>query len=190
MGSLVYPQCKNAKGMGKVHCLINAILDDYYSGRIDKDRARARLIYLIALNRANQWGPDKAVRDLVYEALEEIGWAPRKGRRRAEAEAEGVGRAVPLARAGASVMNWVVLLIAVGLLALGGYIADLVEKAMNMAQLALFGSLGQSAYNPWLPPSTFSTWVPYGQTAFIIVSVALILALVVLIITALRERQD
>ena len=72
MASLKYPQCRPYSGMGKVHCLINAILDDYYRGRISADTAKSRLIYLIALNRVNKWGPENVVRSLVYEAISEL----------------------------------------------------------------------------------------------------------------------
>ena len=69
---VVYPQCRPYTGPGKVYCLINAIMDDYYHGRIDAGTAQSRLIYLIALNRGNKWVGDDVIRRLVYEAVSEL----------------------------------------------------------------------------------------------------------------------
>ncbi|MGC8597085.1 MAG: hypothetical protein ACP5NY_04105 [Thermocladium sp.] len=79
---VVYPQCRGASGEGKVICLINAVLDDYYSGRISSSLARRRLNYLIALNESNGWTRSGVVRALVREAMQEI-----EGPRRARAAA-------------------------------------------------------------------------------------------------------
>ena len=72
MASLVYPQCRPYTGPGKVYCLINAIMDDYYHGRISAGTAQSSLIYLIALNKVNHWMSDDAIKRLVYEAVSEL----------------------------------------------------------------------------------------------------------------------
>jgi hypothetical protein len=67
-----YPKCRPFKGMEKVRCLVDSILSDAYNHYITPDKAKARLIYLIALNRYQQWGPEELVRKMVYAALAEL----------------------------------------------------------------------------------------------------------------------
>jgi hypothetical protein len=72
MASLKYPECRQYRGREKVYCLILGIMRDYSNGAIDRDLAKRRLRYLIALNRANGWMPDREVRLLVGRWLEKV----------------------------------------------------------------------------------------------------------------------
>lgn len=70
---VVYRQCEGLRGSAKMNCLINAILSDYFSGRIDRNTAVARLRYLVALNATQNWvSQDEAYR-LVASAIQRIG---------------------------------------------------------------------------------------------------------------------
>jgi len=67
-----YPQCRPYSGKAKVICLINAIISDYRAGIISRELAKARLRYLIALNKANNWMDQRELKTLVKNALARI----------------------------------------------------------------------------------------------------------------------
>ena len=93
MASLKYPECRQYRGREKVYCLILGIMRDYSNGAIDRDLAERRLRYLIALNKANGWMPDKEVRLLVERWLEKIEPAPAvSGVRKRRAAAVALAR--------------------------------------------------------------------------------------------------
>ena len=76
---VIYRECLKFKGPDKVYCLIDAIKRDYRSGAIDKETAKRRLIYLVALNRANGWMSEESLKRLVANALEELGIEVKRG---------------------------------------------------------------------------------------------------------------
>jgi len=76
---VVYRECLKFKGPDKVYCLIDAIKRDYRSGVIDKETAKKRLIYLVALNRANGWMSEESLKRLVASALEDLGIEVKRG---------------------------------------------------------------------------------------------------------------
>jgi len=76
---VVYRECLRFKGPDKVYCLIDAIKRDYRNGVIDKETAKRRLIYLVALNRANGWMSEESLKRLVASALEELGIEVKRG---------------------------------------------------------------------------------------------------------------
>ena len=89
MASLKYPECRQYKGRDKVYCLVLGIVRDLNEGAIDRDLAKRRLRYLIALNKVNGWMPDREARLLVERWLEKVEPMPaareRRRRRRAAA---------------------------------------------------------------------------------------------------------
>jgi hypothetical protein len=87
MASLKYPECRRYGGREKVYCLILGIMRDLNEGAIDRETAKRRLRYLIALNKVNGWMPDREVRLLVDRWLEKVEPAPLSGRRRRRAAA-------------------------------------------------------------------------------------------------------
>jgi|GEM_PF-1246881 len=89
MASLKYPECRQYKGRDKVYCLVLGIVRDLNEGAIDRETAKRRLRYLIALNKVNGWMPDREVRLLVDRWLEKVEPAPyaARGRRRRRAAA-------------------------------------------------------------------------------------------------------
>jgi hypothetical protein len=87
MASLKYPECRQYRGRDKVYCLILGIVRDLNEGAIDRETAKRRLRYLIALNKVNGWMPDREVRLLVGRWLEKVEPMPAAGRRRRRAAA-------------------------------------------------------------------------------------------------------
>ncbi len=70
MGGLKYPECKKYRGRDKVLCLLESIERDYRQGRISQGIAEARMKYLVALNRANNWMSERElVRLIQFKAL-------------------------------------------------------------------------------------------------------------------------
>ena len=76
---VMYRECLKFKGPEKVYCLIDAIKRDYRSGVIDRETAKRRLIYLVALNRANGWMGEESLKRLVASALEDLGIEVKRG---------------------------------------------------------------------------------------------------------------
>ena len=76
---VMYRECLKYKGPEKVYCLIDAIKRDYRSGRIDRQTAKRRLVYLVALNRANGWMSEESLKRLVASALEDLGVEVKRG---------------------------------------------------------------------------------------------------------------
>jgi len=76
---VMYRECLKFKGSEKVYCLIDAIKRDYRSGVIDRETAKRRLIYLVALNRANGWMSEESLKRLVASALEDLGIEVKRG---------------------------------------------------------------------------------------------------------------
>ncbi len=76
---VMYRECLKYKGVDKVYCLIDAIKRDYRQGYIDKETAKRRLIYLIALNRANRWMTENELKRIVANTLESIGVEVKRG---------------------------------------------------------------------------------------------------------------
>ena len=97
MGSLKYPECKKYKGREKVLCLLESIERDYRQGRISQGIAEARMKYLVALNRANHWMPEKELVLLIDKYLERIGAKPLYANRKGRARARELGIAVATA---------------------------------------------------------------------------------------------
>ncbi len=79
IGMVMYRECLKFKGPGKVYCLIDAIKRDYRSGVIDRETAKRRLVYLVALNRANGWMSEESLKRLVASALEDLGIEVKRG---------------------------------------------------------------------------------------------------------------
>jgi hypothetical protein len=76
---VMYRECLKFKGPDKVYCLIDAIKRDYRTGSIDKETAKKRLIYLVALNRANGWMSEESLKRLVASALDDLGIEVKRG---------------------------------------------------------------------------------------------------------------
>jgi hypothetical protein len=76
---VMYRECLKFKGPEKVYCLIDAIKRDYRGGVIDRETAKRRLIYLVALNRANGWMGEESLKRLVASALEDLGIEVKRG---------------------------------------------------------------------------------------------------------------
>jgi hypothetical protein len=92
MASLKYPECRQYRGRDKVYCLILGIVRDYSNGAIDRETAKRRLRYLIALNKANGWMPDKEARLLVERWLEKVEPMSAVGGRRRRRRAAALAR--------------------------------------------------------------------------------------------------
>ena len=75
----MYRECLKFKGPEKVYCLIDAIKRDYRGGVIDRETAKRRLVYLVALNRANGWMSEESLKRLVASALEDLGIEVKRG---------------------------------------------------------------------------------------------------------------
>ena len=97
MGGLKYPECKKYKGRDKVLCLLESIERDYRQGRITQGIAEARMKYLVALNRANNWMPEKELVLLIDKYLERIGTKPLYANPKGRARARELGIAVATA---------------------------------------------------------------------------------------------
>ena len=97
MGSLKYPECRRYRGRDKVLCLLESIERDYRQGRISQGIAEARMKYLVALNRANKWMPEKELVLLIDKYLERIGAKPLYSSPKTRARARELGIAVATA---------------------------------------------------------------------------------------------
>ena len=69
---LEYPSCARKEGEAKVDCLIRRIIYDYKHGGISKRLAIRRMVYLIALNKRNEWVSMTEIRHKVKKGLERL----------------------------------------------------------------------------------------------------------------------
>jgi hypothetical protein len=94
MSGLKYPECRRYKGRDKVLCLLESIERDYRQGRISQGIAEARMKYLVALNRANNWMSERELVKLIDRYLGRIGAKPLYANPRGRARARELGVAV------------------------------------------------------------------------------------------------
>jgi hypothetical protein len=97
MGGLKYPECRRFKGRDKVLCLLESIERDYRQGRITQGIAEARMKYLVALNRANNWMGERELVRLIDKYLARIGAKPLYANPKGRARARELGIAVATA---------------------------------------------------------------------------------------------
>ena len=94
MGGLKYPECRRYQGRDKVLCLLESIERDYRTGKISQGIAEARMKYLVALNRANHWMPERELVLLINKYLERIGAKPLYASSKTRTRARELGIAI------------------------------------------------------------------------------------------------